>query len=141
MKALALKLMFFVTVIMLIGCSTSLEGKLLCVKFTSNIPSIKYLIMEINNKKRGLPCSSVTKVKISKEYSHPEDASKIWSLYNLGVNYQILDESLYEFLDKYMTDEIGVENCRLVIEEVKSWLDHPQMEEHVEIRIREALRM
>lgn len=131
----------FLVLILIIGCSNSPQGKLYCVKFTSNIKSLKSLIDAVNEKNISLPCSSIRKVKISKKYSSPEDASKIWSLYNSGINYQIFDISLKEFLNNYFADEIGQENCKLIIDEVTSWLDHPQIEEHVAKRIEEALGM
>ncbi len=115
-----------------------------CVEFSSNNKKLTPLINKVNyfKKKRlknlNLECSTNETIKFDCNYNTPPTASSIWSFYQELKNSNTIDITLPEFLDEYFKSSIGDENCKIIINEIKGWINDPQITPDIIARINSA---
>ena len=115
--------------------------KVLCTRFKSKNEKLINLVEEINDSRDehlilvGLECSSTEVVDVDGTVESPPTPSAIWSLY---TDSQIENLNLQEFMKTYY-DSIGENNINEIVDEIRSWLNHPQMDEHTKSRIIKSL--
>jgi hypothetical protein len=116
----------------------------MCVEFSSNNKKLKPLINKVNNysidrlKNLNLECSTNEIVKFDCSYNNPPSASSIWGFYQQLINSNTIDITLPKFLDEYFKSSIGNENCNKIINEIKSWINDPQITPDIIARINSA---
>jgi hypothetical protein len=113
--------------------STNTQKVVSCVEYKSNINLLKPLVTNVNNykiyrlKELDLNCKNIRIIKIEGNNKTSPSASVIWSFYKELINSKTIKLSLPSFIDKYLKTTIGEKNCEKISNEIKSWINHPQM--------------
>jgi hypothetical protein len=113
--------------------STNTKKVVSCVEYKSSINLLKPLVTNVNNykiyrlKELDLNCKNIRIITIEGNYETPPSASIIWSFYEELINSKSIKLSLPSFIDKYLKNTIGEKNCKKILIEIKSWINHPQM--------------
>lgn len=116
------------------------DYKIYCIEFTTTNNELLSLVEKVNNKtKDNFPCDSWSQSSLDIGSDDIPDASSIWGFYSKAKNFKLFDYSLITFMDKFYRSKIGSEKCAIVIKEIESWRDNPQMDSNTLERINNAL--
>jgi hypothetical protein len=117
-----------------------------CTEFYTENSNNKKLIDDINltKKKRlqklGLTCSSTDIIKIDIEKNTTIESSTIWAIYAEATKSKLRNYSISSFIDELYGNNLQDMEKNRVLEEIKGWLNDPQIPDNVRRQIEIGLQ-
>ena len=112
-----------------------------CTEFYTENLNNKKLIDDINLIKKnrlqklGLTCGSTDIIKIDIEKNRTIESSTIWAIYDEATSTKLRNYSISSFLYELYGNNLPDKEKNRVLEEIKGWLNDPQMPDDVRRKI------
>jgi hypothetical protein len=122
------------------------RGFLSCTEYYTSNQNNKKIIEQVNLikkdriKKLGLKCGETRIIKIDIEKNKVIESSTIWGLYEEVIKSNLRNYNISSFIDELYGTDISTEEKNRILEEIKSWLDDPQMPDDIRKLIERGLK-